>query len=63
MWTAREGKGKLASRTVFNDSLTIAHLMQQRTQWQRLGRRHCALLPRGNIVFGATFTTGAELPR
>src|SRR5271170_1502391 len=61
LWTVREGK--LASRTVFNDSHTIAHLMRYRRQWRRLGRRHCALRPRGNIVFGATFTTGAELPR
>jgi hypothetical protein len=53
----------LTSRTVFNDSHTSAHLMRYRRQWWRLGRRHCALLPRGNIVFGATITTGAELPR
>jgi len=53
----------LASRQVFNDSYTSAHLMGYRRQWRRLGRRHCALSPRGNIVFGATFTTGAELPR
>src|SRR5271170_451216 len=44
LWTVREGK--LASRTVFNDSHTIAHLMQQRTQWRRLGRRHCAAPPK-----------------
>ena len=27
------------------------------------GGRRCALRPRGNIVFGASFTIGAELPR
>jgi hypothetical protein len=42
---------------------TSAHLMRYRRQWRRLVRRHCALHPRGNIVFGATFKIGAELPR
>jgi hypothetical protein len=34
--------------------------MRCRRQWRRLGRRHCALLPRGKIVFGAIFTNGAR---
>src|SRR5271169_4817650 len=41
VWTVREGK--LASRTIFNDSHAITQLMQKRTLWRRLGRRHCAL--------------------
>jgi hypothetical protein len=35
--------------------------MRYRRQWRRLGRRHCSLRPRGKIIFGATFITGAEL--
>lgn len=38
----------------------IVHLMQERTPWRRLGRRHEALLSRGDIVFATTFTTSVQ---
>ena len=56
VWTVQE---ELASRTVFDDSHTRCALDAIR-QWPRLGRRHCAVRPRGNILFNANYT-GAEL--
>ena len=52
----------LASRTVFNDTHIIAQLINS----ERSGGGWVvatALRPSGNIVFGATITTSAELPR